>query len=170
MLWLTLEIRDQHLNTGIGAHLVNLTCSLCVEPGTAVFKIVTCHTGHRGITQTHNLNIFSDFEGLSVINCSGFTSRNIAEIAAAGAFGTANKVGCLAVFPTLVDIRTASFLTHCMKPLAPGQFLHFIVFRPHNGFGLNPVRLLLDGNLSIASLDAQQLAAFRLNAHVCCSF
>ena len=170
MLWLTLEIRDQHLNTGIGAHLVNLTCSLCVEPGTAVFKIVTCHTGHRGITQTHNLNIFSDFEGLSVINCSGFTSRNIAEIAAASAFGTANKVGCLAVFPTLVDIRTASFLTHCMKSLAPGQFLHFIVFRPHNGFGLNPVRLLLDGNLSIASLDAQQLAAFRLNAHVCCSF
>ena len=155
MLGNTLEIGDKHLNAGVRAHLVNLAGGLCVQPRTAVFQIVTSHTGHGSVTQTHDLHVLSDLERLSVIHSNGLTGRNIAEVATAGALGATNQVGCLTVFPALINIGAASLFTHSVQTLTTSQLAHLIVFGANNSLGLNPVRLLLNGNLSVAGLHTQ---------------
>ena len=155
MLGNTLEVGDEHLNAGVRAHLVNLTGGLCVQPRTAVFQIITSNTGHGCVTQTHDLHVLSNLERLSVVNSNRLAGRNIAEVATAGALGTTNQVGCLTVFPALVNIGAASLFTHGVQALTASQLAHLVVFGANNSLGLNPVRLLLNGNLSVAGLHTQ---------------
>ena len=134
---------------------MNLAGGLCVQPRTAVFQIVTSNTGHGCVTQTHDLHVLSNLERLSVVNSDGLTGSNIAEVATAGALGTTNQVGCLTVFPALVDIGAASLFTHGVQALTASQLAHLVVFGANNSLGLNPVRLLLNGNLSVTGLHTQ---------------
>ena len=160
----TLEVGDEHLDAGVRAHLVNLAGGLCVQPRTAVFQIVTGHAGHGSVAQTHDLHVLCHLERLSVVHSDGLTGRNVAEVATTGALGATNQVGCLTVLPALVDVGAAGLFTHGVQTLATSQLAHLVVLGADNGLGLNPVRLLLDGSLGVASLHAQQLASVRLGA------
>ena len=155
MLGNTLEVGHEHLNAGVRAHLVNLASGLCVQPRTAVFQVVTSNAGHGSVTQTHDLHVLSNLERLSVVHSDGLAGSDIAEVATAGALGATNQVGCLTIFPTLINIGAASLFTHSVQALTTSQLAHLIVFRANNSLGLNPVRLLLNGNLSVAGLHTQ---------------
>src|SRR5918998_4894380 len=120
--------------------------------------------------QPHRLHRFGDPSRLVTVQIGGAAGVDLAEVAAAGALVAADEKRCLPILPALVDVGATSCLADRVQALAPDKPLEFAKRRPHGGPGPDPGRLALDGRLTVADLQPQQLAAtgVRYRADVRC--
>lgn len=159
------EVRHQQLDAAAGHGLVDLPGGLRVQPGAAVGQVVTGDTGHRGVAQAHLAHRLGDAARLVPVVLGRLAGVDLAEVAAPGALVATDEEGGFAVLPAFGDVGTARFLAHGVQPRALHQRFDLVevgaVVQPR----LDPRRLLLDGGLAVAHLQAEELSAFRSDGH-----
>src|SRR6202035_3550519 len=90
---------------------------------------------------------------------------DLAEVTPPGALVAADEEGCLAVLPALEDVRAAGFLAHRVQTFAPDQRFQLRVGGSGAQPGLDPRRLPLDRDLTVACLESEHASAFGCEYH-----
>ena len=120
-LGLTAEVIDEELHAGARVELVDEAAGLGVQPCGAVGQIVAGHARDRHVAQVEVTHGLGDTTRLILVVLGGTTRRDVAEVAAARAQGTAEQEGRLAVLPALVDVGAAGLGAHRVQTLGVGE-------------------------------------------------
>jgi hypothetical protein len=79
----------------------------------------------------------------------------LAEITASSALSATNQKSSFAIFPTLENVWATSLLANSMQAFSFDKRVQRLVLRAHLGFSFDPLRLALDRNLSVSSLNSE---------------
>ena len=159
-LGLTAEVVDEELHARPRVELVDEAAGLGIEPRRAVGQIVSGHARDRHVAQVQVSHRLSNTARLILVVLGGAARRDVAEVAATRAQGTAEQERRLAVLPAFVDVGAAGLCAHRVQPLGVRQGAHVLVVLAGLRGRTNPLRLLLDRRLRVTHLDAQELASF----------
>ena len=159
------EVGDEEFDAGAGVQFVDLADGFGVEPDAFVCEVVAGHAGDGGVAQLHGLDGAGHFGGFEPVHGGGFAGVDLAEVAAAGAFGAADEEGGFLVFPAFEDVGAAGFFADGVQAFFFDQVLELDEFRAHLDFGLDPFRFAFHRDSRVALLDPQQLPAFGCQCH-----
>jgi hypothetical protein len=148
-----------------GVQFVDLADGFGVEPDAFVFEVVTGDAGDRGVAELHGLHGAGHLGGFEPVHGGGFAGVDLAEVAAAGAFGAADQESGFLVFPAFEDVGAAGLFADGVQAFFLDQVLELDKFRAHLDLGLDPVRFAFHRGGRIALLDPQHFPAFWCQCH-----
>ena len=154
------EVRDQEFDAGARVEFVDLADRFGVEPDALVREVIAGHPGDSGVAELHRLDRPGHLGGFENVHGRRFAGVDLAEVAAAGAFGAADQEGGFLVFPALEDIGAAGLFTHSVEAFLLDEVLELHELGTHLDLGLDPIRLAFHRGGRIALLDAQHFPAF----------
>ena len=97
------------------------TTRLRIQPRGAVGQIVSGHARDRHVAQVQVTHRLGDAAGLVLVVLRGTPRRDVTEVAAARAQGSAEQERRLAVLPALVDVGAPRLGTHRVQALRVGK-------------------------------------------------
>ncbi len=116
-LGLSAEVIDEELHARPRVELVDETARFGVEPCGAVGQIISGDARDRHVAQVEVAHGLSNTARLILVVLGGATRRDVAEVAATRAQGTAEEERRLAVLPAFVDVGAAGLCAHRVQPL-----------------------------------------------------
>jgi hypothetical protein len=159
-----LEVGDHVLHASAGVDVVDPADRLGVQPGAAVWEVVSRDAGDGGVAQARRVDALGHPARFVAVDRLRPAGVDLAEVAAPGALVTPDEERRLVVLPAFDDVRAARLLAHGVQSLGPRESARLAIPRARPDSCLGQLRFPLDRGPGVADFEPRQSVAVRRHA------